>query len=697
MRTPIFLLALLLSLAACSDDGGDSNGQTGTDAGTTANDASTDADIVVPEGTSVRFELASEDFFDVPFPADARLAEDGSFDMTGWESAYDISLVKLWFDASMDLVRGWGLVSGVFASFETGIDESTLPDLAQSAGSEGFPSVALVDIDPVSPERGRLLPLYCRYKADEGTLHPASFLACRSPFGVVRRPNTKYAFVVTNRVLDAEGDPVVPSADMASLLAGRDTGGVTAAPYVAALGELESVGLESDEVAHLTLITTGDPTARLRLVNEFYDGLPDPEIDTSQPLEVVEEYDDYVVVQGYYEVPNIQDGTKPYDMVPDGKIVFGDDGEIELQAMESIRFFVTIPKAAMPAGGWPIMVYMHGSGGTSRELIDRGAKPTIELPAPAGSGPADTLADYEWAGFSADFPFHDSRFSPPDQTGLKLYNLLNNPRATIDNFIVSANEVTFHARLLKNMTIDPSIDPMGRLDAGGAADGLIRFNADQFGAMGQSMGSTLGIPAATIDQNIDALVPSGAGGVLIEVASTGTKPVNLSGILPSVFRYKPGEPVDQFDPVLHAIQHLWDFVDPVVHSRHVFAEPYGDTPPKHVYMSAGLLDGYFSPEAQAGVTAGMGLEFTGPVLEDRILVAMGYEGVGETKGFPQSGNGANGVTAAVTQHNPEVLDGHNVTFQLDEVKAIYGCFFKTLATGTPEVRAPENATPEMCP
>jgi hypothetical protein len=331
------------------------------------------------------------------------------------------------------------------------------------------------------------------------------------------------------------------------------------------------------------------------------------------------------------------------------------------------------------------------------ELIQRGERPSANEPAPAGSGPAATLATYGWAGFAADFPFHDSRFNPPDTTGLKLYNLLGNPRATIDNFIVSANEVTLHARLLANITIDPTIDPQGRLDAGSAEDGLIRFNADAFGAMGQSMGSTIGIPAATVDTNIDALVPSGAGGVLVEIASTGTRPVNLSAILRGLFRYGSDERVDQFDIALHAIQMVWDFVDPVVHSRHVFAEPYAGIPPKHVYMSAGLLDGYFSPEAQAGVTAGMRLELAGPVLEERMLVAMDQLGVGEPQEFPLSGNGNGGVTAGVTQHDPSVLDGHNVTFQRDDVKAIYGCFFKTLETGTPEVRAPENASPDVCP
>ena len=37
---------------------------------------------------------------------------------------------------------------------------------------------------------------------------------------------------------------------------------------------------------------------------------------------------------------------------------------------------ITIPKTAMPAGGWPLFQFFHGSGGLSTGLVDLGYSPT---------------------------------------------------------------------------------------------------------------------------------------------------------------------------------------------------------------------------------------------------------------------------------------------------------------------------------
>ncbi|MFU8803877.1 MAG: hypothetical protein ACNA8W_08730 [Bradymonadaceae bacterium] len=653
-------------------------------------------------GTHLRFDPAMEDFFDVPFPSDLRRGPEG-LGFSEWPGAMRNHLLRLWFDAAEDLGEGWGLVSGIFLYFTDALDESTLPgDIASSLiDGERWPSVFLIDVDDDSPDRGHLLPIECKFTAPQGTLHAAHQLACISPLGVVRRGNTRYAFVLTDEVHDSAGEPLQRGPAMSALLAGSDVtgrhGDVLAVPYRKAVELIEELGGPADTIVAMNLFTTGDPTARLRRVNTWYQTLPDPVIDEEAGLELVEVYDDYIVLAGYYEVPVIQRGSRPYSNPPAGNIIWDEAGNPELVDQQRIRFYITVPRAAMGADGYATMLYLHGSGGVAEELMNRGARPDVDTESEPGSGPASTLAHYGLAGFAADFNLHGMRHDPPDTSGLMLYNLLGNPRAAIDNFIIGANEITLHARLLANLAIDPAVAPE-YLDPGEAADGLIRFDSARFSAMGQSMGSTIGLPAMTIDHRIDAAVFSGSGGVLIEVALTGTRPLHIKPVLHGILGYRNDEVLDRFDPILSAVQYVWDFVDPIVHGRHVFLEPHEGVKAKHVLQHSGLEDGYFSPLSRAAFSSSMGVELVEPVVEPYAREIMGWNNVGEALVAPVQGNRPGNITGVVLQYEPSVLDGHNVGFQRDDTRAQYGCFLRSVLVGeAPILRSVEDSSAEACP
>lgn len=660
-------------------------------------------DDMSAEGTSLRFDPKGE-FFDVPFPSDVKLDAEGRIDFTMWRKANSSRILPLWFDAIKELNQGWSPISGVFHYFDGAIDAATLPASVEASTSTegGYPNVFLMDVDANSPERGKLMPLKCRFNAEEGVLVPANELACMSPFGVVRRFNTQYAFVVTSGLKDVKGASITQPAAMRKLLSGENVEGkdkmIDAAPYVAARDYLKSKGVE--DLVSVTLFTTGDPTARLRRINTFYESLPEPQLDRTKKIQIVQTYDDYVVLAAYYNVPIIQEGAIPYERPPAGKLAFDDQGNIKQIDEQSIRVFITIPRTTMPEKGYPTLIYMHGSGGVADELVTRGPRPTPQEPPPAGSGPGGVVAKFGVAGFAADFQFHGMRLNPPDSTGLILYNLFGNPRATVDNFLIAANEVTLHARLLKGLTIDPNeVEPKemaAQLLQPGSADGLIRFDDDRFASMGQSMGSTIGLPAMTIDKVTDAAIFSGSGGILIEIATTSMKPVDVGKALRVFLRY--GEkPLDQYDAALHAVQHLWDFVDPVVHARHVVLEPFDGIPAKHVIQHSGLSDGYFTADSRAAFSLALGAPLVTPVYEPSALEVMGLGGLGMAVDPPVSQN-INGVTAAVLQYEPSVLDGHNVAYQREDAQHQYGCFIKSLsATAAPVVRSVANSSPQMCP
>lgn len=660
------------------------------------------------KGAMLRFDVRQEDFFDAPFPSDVKLTAEGKVDLRTWTKANAQRILPLWFDAGYELLTGWSLVSGVFTAFDQGIDPASLPkdaDASVALSAAQAPSVFLMDVDPASPDKGKALPLDCHYKDEAGVLTPANLLGCMSPMGVVRRPNTRYAFVITKSLKDKEGRSVEAPAQLKALMDGQMVEGkegrmFDGAPTKAAKQVIVEAGVAEDQLVAINVFTTGDPLSRLRKVNAFYEALPEPTLDATKGVKLIETYDDYVVLEAYYTVPIVQEGDFPYNNTPAGKLKLNDEGEVEQVSEQSIRVFITVPRAPMPERGYPLLMYMHGSGGVARELIDRGPMPDTMTDAPAGTGPGGVVARFGVAGFAADFQFHGTRFSPRDTTGLKLYNLFGNPRATVDNFIVAANEVTLHARLLKGLTLDPKdIEPkqeaMQLLSPG--PDGLIRFDADRFAAMGQSMGSTIGVPAMTIDKTTDAGIFSGSGGILIEIAVTSMKPLDVNKALRTFLRYGD-QPLDQFDPALHAVQHVWDYVDPVVHARHVFKEPHAGVPAKHVIQHSGLMDGYFTPTSRAALSLALGAPLVKPVVEPEAFEQLRWGGLSEAIEVPVQGNGQGGVTAVVTQYEPQVLDGHNVAYQRQDTQDQYGCFIKSLSRDqAPTLRSAEDSTPASCP
>lgn len=659
----------------------------------------------VQPGARLRFDPASEAFFDVPFPSDTRRDETGRPQFKNWEKAYRNNVLKLWFNATDDLVSGFSPVAGFFLTFDAPLDDDSLPTIESSTSTQdGWPSIALVDVDADSPERGRMFPLECRINTFEGRLRVANQVGCIPPWGVMRRVNTEYAIVVTRDLRAADGEATSSSEAMQSLLAGQDVEGrfgtVPAKPYVDARDFLVEQGLDTSSIMAIDLFTTGDPTARLRRINTFYRALPEPTVDEVSGLAMVKDYGEYFVVEGHYSVPIIQEGSFPYNSPPSGKVVFDEQGNVQQVDTQRIRFYLTLPRAPMASTGYPTLMYLHGSGGVSQQLMERGPYGEDGSPPPEGSGPARVIAPYGIAGFAADFQFHGMRYDPPDTSGLVLYNLFGNPRGTIDNFLVAANEVTLHARLLRGLVIDPTTIrnlPAGSLDLSASADGLIRFDEDAFVTMGQSMGSTIGLPAATIDDYTDATILSGSGGSLIEIASTSSQPVDVSAVLRTFLSYKNNEPLDQFDPVLHILQHVWDLVDPLAYSPNVFQEPFDGIPAKHVLQHSGIMDGYFSPEGRAGLSAALGVTLVAPELEPVALDIMRLVGLEQVLMPPVSGNHASGVTAVVTQYQPSVLDGHHVAYQRDDAKAQYACFVKTLAiTGIPVLAAVPDASVQDC-
>jgi hypothetical protein len=629
--------------------------------------------------TRATFEPVSRDFWGVPLPSELRRQADGTFNLDRWPGPRS-SLVTAWLASADARVDGWGVNAGVFLPLTGAIDGATLPSVSTSTRPEA--SVFFVDVTKGSPEYGRRFPLEVTFTAEPAPFRPANLLAVVPVAGFVRRPRTTYAVIITDAVKDIGGEPLGRSEAFHAALENEDGADPRAVEALSPLRAfLDETRFERRRVVGGTVFTTIDPHASLTKLSAWVEALPAPALE--QPFTRLESAARFELYTARYRVPHVQSGDKPGR----GKIVWSADGQTPvLQGTQSVRLSLALPKGAMPPGGWPLMLYLHGSGGEYREGMDRGPlAPTTtrdqQGEPPPNTGPADWLAAKGIAVMGFDFPLHGDRESPPDTTGRMLYDVFGDIDSSVDNMQVSAMEVQVLTRLVTGgLTVDTPSGPA-------------RFDAARLSAMGHSMGSTIGIPVATVDPRVKAWVFSGAGGLITEIATSTTYPVRLQDLVSQLLGFEGGALIDRAHPLLHGFQSLWDFTDPSAKARHVALEPLPGQSPRPALMPQGLVDGYFHPWAQTSVAVALGVTHAGAVVNSTTVDTLELAGRPVRATYPVSAT-VNGVTVAGSQVDTPFELGHFVVFDRPDVQRQVECFL--LGVGTPDgptLRAPDVSCP----
>lgn len=633
----------------------------------------------VARPTRVTFEPASRDFWSVPLPSELRRQSDGTFNLDRWPGPRS-SLVTAWLASADARVDGWGVNAGVFFPLSGAVDVATLPDARAAMTPEA--SIFFVDVTKGSPEYGRRFPLEVTFTAEAAPFRPANLLAVVPVAGFVRRARTTYAVVVTDAVRDVTGAPLGRSEAFHAALERLDGADVRAVEALAPLRSfLDESRSERRRVVGGTVFTTIDPHASLTKLSAWVEALPPPTLE--QPFTRLEGAARFDLYTARHRVPHIQSGNKPGR----GKIVWSADGQTPVQqGTQSVRLSLSIPNGPMPAAGWPLMLYLHGSGGEYREGMDRGPlQPTTtrdkQGDPPPNTGPADWLAAKGIAVMGFDFPLHGDRETPPDTTGRMLYDVFGDIDSSVDNMQVSAMEVQVLTRLLaQGLTVDTPRGPM-------------RFDLTRLTAMGHSMGSTIGIPVATVDPRVQAWVFSGAGGLITEIATSTTYPVRLQDLVSQLLGFEGSALIDRAHPLLHGFQSLWDFTDPSAKARHVALEPLPGKTARPALLPQGLIDGYFHPWAQTSVAVSLGVTHAGPSLNATTVDTLELAGRPVRAAFPVAGT-VNGVTVASTQVDTPFDLGHFVVFDRADVQRQVECFL--LGVGTPSgpvLVAPQASCP----
>jgi predicted esterase len=588
------------------------------------------------------FELPgdSTDFYALPFPNDLRREADGTIDLSAFPTN---SLIADKYREAADTLEGFGLNQAIFARFDGTLDSPALPDPMSSIADTA--SVYLVDIDPDSPQRGERSPIAVKFRAEPTRTLGENHLVARPYPGFGLAEGTTYALVITDRVGGVKASPTFE----ALLGSGGDTKTVDArAVYQPLLDWLdEPGGDERGSVVSAAVFTTQRVTQIVPALRKGVLAAPAPVATGITPGPVTAAMS---VFTGQYMAPNFQSGDVPYRDAPTGQIMVTGDTAIS-QRMETMRFGLTIPAGPVPANGFPIAIYAHGTGGDHLSFVDD------------GTGAA--LAAQGIAMISTDQVLHGPR-NPNGDEQIDFFNVAN-PFAMRDNSLQGTADAFAQLRLAQGMSF---------------ADGgrTIRFDATKVYFFGHSQGGLTGPGFVAFEPSLSGAVFSGTGGLLYLGLLYKTKPLDVSMLLATFLR---DDPVDEDNPSLAMVQMWVERADGANYAPMFVRRPLGT--PRNIFQTEGFTDTYTpnpSIEAFAIATGGDIVELA-DTADITGLTALRGRAV---KAAPIATN-VGGATAALGQYKQRSgSDGHFVVFDNAVAKRQAASFLGTLAaTGTATV------------
>lgn len=668
---PVALLLLPLALHC----GSSSTANTGT----VPPPGPTESQFVIPPSLD---GLAEEHWYDIPWPSDLRRDADGSIRVTGFYNPHQTIILDTYIKDAKGLLKGFSPAAMGYLRFSGDIDPTTLPASPQASLDPGA-SVQLVDVDPASPERGKRKLLQTFWRPTEGVYWLKDTLAAGPALGWPLRPKTKYAIVATNKLRAAGGVAIVPSADLKEVLGVSPPTAHTQAAhdlFAPAIDELAKAGIAATDIVHFTVYTTNDPTEELfAIADDVKASQPAPTVDAGSWVQK-EQTPDYDVYEGTYgPTPNYQAGTIPFKQDGDGGNFVFENGKPKLQSVANLRFALVVPNAAacpMPANGYPITLYAHGTGGDYRSFIN--------------DGTARALAKVCVASHGIDQIFQGNRLGHPDAndpnpsgtTDLTFFNL-NNLIAARTNGRQAAIDVVQQARLF---TASHTSLPA----ATSRTTTAIKFDETKLTFFGHSQGGLNGPLFLAADNQARGGVLSGSGSMITVALLEKTKPTpSVAQAVKTILQLTHPEDADElnlFHPVVNLAQTIVDATDPVHYAGYMIQHPRAGFAPKSIYQTEGIApdgtgDSYAPPHGIELGAVATGLPRMLPGV--RPIVEAAFGGLGEVT-IPAdglSGNLANGMASGVLAQwvPPAGTDGHFVVFNVTAARTQAAQFCKNLA------------------
>ena len=640
-----------------------------------------------PGNFRVLFEVPDGDvteFYRLPYPNDIRL-RNGRPNLDGHPSPGDgilgFDIVERYKAAIESHQDRFGLNSWALMRFSERADFGTL-----SSGGDS-PSIYTVVLTPDDPRFGDRVGMAWQANSGRNKYICQNWLAIRPGGGWGRPmdPNTTYAAIVSTAVRSEGGVPAAQDDDFAAMLAtSRPSGELGDAwdAYQPLRDWIASEGIDASSIAAATVFTTGDPITEARsLAAPARDQIPTASELTLCDEGVVSPCDDglegddhvrgcvgaddgYAELHGKLSLPIVQEGTAPY-------LETGGGATPSVKRREDVCIGMTIPDAAMPADGWPVVVYGHGTGGSFRTHVTNGTLDIVN----------SITVDGETVQFLTigwDQVLHGARRNGDDTHPNELVFNYANPDAAKGNFLQGAADTHAVLEYVASLNIGAGDSPTGQ---------EIRVNPEQIYFFGHSQGGTTGPLALPWDPSAKGAILSGAGAGLALAILGKTTPVNSPAAVAAVLAECGLEGCAELStshPVINLLQAFFDPVDPV-NFGHLIASQVipGETYPHHVFHTNGLGDTYSPNPGLDAMARSLRATYILPLQSDEL------EGV-PTASAPFGGNiihDAVSYSVLGRQYTPVGYDGHFVVFRNETAQGDVAEFLGTAVTlGVPEVR-----------
>ncbi|MBX3224267.1 MAG: hypothetical protein KF795_27375 [Labilithrix sp.] len=589
-----------------------------------------------------------KDFFRLPYPNDVR-RKNGRLDLTGFPTPgadlLGFDLVDRWARFLEQTATGYSVYPTVTFRFSGEIDFESL----KLSGATRW-------VDVTDTEGGDLGYGWSGTTGRTAYVCPNN-LSFRPRTGAPLKPGHTYAVMMTNLAKAKDGKAIVVSKDLSAILGATDPGGQLSAAYAAYaplrtwaaakafnLGTVINAAVftvgKTDDIARklAPAVAAATAPAATSWVKCGAAASPCAQAADARACPQTENaaFDE---LHALVTLPLFQKGTLPFMEPADGgDLVLDGTGQPVPQGTAQVCMALTVPKGTMPAGGWPLVVYAHGTGGSFRSHVTEGVSTRL----------ANVDGTTKIAVLGIDQVGHGTRRGASTAAPQTVFFNFTNPAAARGNVLQGAADQMALVRFAKGLTLAADASPTGA---------EIRF--DRVAFWGHSQGATEGSIAMPYTPDVSGALFSGAGGSLIDSLLNKKSPVNLVALAPAILSEAPAN-VNGVHPALSMFQNAIDPADPLDHAAAIV----GSGPlAKHVFVPYGRADTYSPPITQLTYVTAAGLA----VAAHPASVTTPDDLLRAPVAVPVGGN-AGGLTAVVRQYTPNAYDGHFVVFRDPDAK-----------------------------
>lgn len=651
----------------------------------------------------VYFDRTAGDFFRMPFPNDARRTADG-VDLEGYPTppagtvgnTFVSGVIGAAQSDPLGFANGFGPHQTVFMRFSgppvfcgsgCGEDENEveIPDVEAGCMGAAEPEPTVFVVDLTKNNSGDFfgfstgLAFFWRASTASQPYICGPWIGVRPEFNSTAptlsdtwKPGHTYAVFVHSRVRGCDGETRVESMRSSSvnelLMETAPVDPIAAADWQAYAPLREWLGtsptyptggtVSGDDFLGLSVFTVRDPSAvGQSLADQVLTSMTQPSVEQVTNCTIDPAPEDcstdplFTEVRGTLVLPNYQEGTAPY--LETGGSIASENGQPAVQGTVTVRFAASVPATAAPVGGWPVVIYAHGTGGSELSHIQNGTAGLLSSIAAMigieqvghGSRRGDSTVDPEFLVFN-----------------------VQNPRGTRGNQLQA---------LVDQVALSTAVDELSTAIAASLSVSGTLFDSSRIAWLGHSQGGNAVALAAPSVPTTTVSVLSGTGGVLLETLNGKTEPYDAKSLLRAAL-LDPTLNDTFFHPVLDLLQGYYEEGDPSNYAPR-FARELPDTfEAKHVLHLIGVGDTFTPNGAGMALARGLGGAYADTVnsgLPERSETVASVYPVTNTEAMR---------TVVTSLHVPAAgSDGHFVLFEADGLAATRVIqFLSSWAAGT---------------